>query len=142
MGDGLFAIMFLVAIMYLIQEHQIKNKRLGSFYSRLPSLATLDGLNYTALIYGFTMLTVGMITGSMYAQYAFGTYWQWDPKEVWSLITWLGYAVLLHQRLTVGWRGRRAAIMAIFCFSVLIFTFLGVSLIHGGYHSFNSLGYI
>lgn len=142
MGDGLFAIMFLVAIMYLIQEYQIKNKRLGSFYSRLPSLATLDGLNYTALIYGFTMLTVGMITGSMYAQYAFGTYWQWDPKEVWSLITWLGYAVLLHQRLTVGWRGRRAAIMAIFCFSVLIFTFLGVSLIHGGYHSFNSLGFI
>jgi cytochrome c-type biogenesis protein CcsB len=142
MGDGLFAIMFLVAVMYLIQEYQIKNKRLGSFYSRLPSLATLDGLNRTALIYGFPMLTVGMITGSMYAQYTFGTYWQWDPKEVWSLITWLFYAVLLHQRLTVGWRGRRAAIMAIFCFGVLIFTFLGASLIHGGYHSFSSLGFI
>ena len=140
MGDALFAIAFLAAIMYLIQERQIKHKRLGSFYNRLPSLSTLDGLNYHALICGFPFLTVGMITGSIYAQYALGTYWQWDPKEVWSLITWLFYAALLHERLAVGWRGHRAAIMSIVCFCILIFTFVGASFLLGGYHSFSSLG--
>ena len=140
MGNGLFAIAFLAAIMYLIQEHSIKQKKLGSLYSRLPSLATLDGINHYSLISGFPFLTVGMITGSIYAQYALGTYWQWDPKEVWSMITWLFYAALLHERLAVGWRGRKAAIMAILCFCVLIFTFIGASLFLSGYHSFSSLG--
>jgi cytochrome c-type biogenesis protein CcsB len=140
MGNGLFAITFLAAIMYLILERSIKQKKFGSFYSRLPSLATLDSINYHSLIYGFAFLTFGMITGSIYAQSAIGTYWQWDPKEVWSLITWLSYAVLIHERLAVGWRGRRAAWMSIVCFCLLIFTFLGVSLWLGGYHSFDSLG--
>ncbi|MBW1704739.1 MAG: c-type cytochrome biogenesis protein CcsB [Deltaproteobacteria bacterium] len=139
-GNGLFAIAFMAAVMYLIQERHIKRKRLGLFYSRLPSLATLDNINYYALIYGFPFLTIGMITGSIYAQYALGIYWQWDPKEVWSLITWLFYAALLHERLAVGWQGRRAAIMSIVCFCVLIFTFVGASLWLGGYHSFDSLG--
>ncbi len=139
-GDALFAITFLAAIMYLLQERQIKRKRLGTFYKRLPSLATLDSINYYALIYGFIFLTVGMIIGSMYAQYALGAYWRWDPKETWSLITWLFYAALLHQRITVGWRGRRAAVMSIICFCILIFTFVGVSILLGGYHSFDSIG--
>ena len=140
MGDALFAITFLAAVMYLIQERQIKKKKLGSFFKRLPSLATLDTINYYALIYGFPFLTVGMITGSIYAQLALGSYWRWDPKEVWSLITWLFYAALIHERLRVGWRGGRAAIMSIVCFSVLIFTFVGVSFWMGGYHSFSSFG--
>ena len=139
MGNGMFAVTFAAAIMYLIQEHQIKKKRLGSFYSRLPSLETLDSINYYALMYGFPLLTIGMITGSIYAQYALGSYWQWDPKEVWSLITWLFYAALLHERLAVGWRGRKAAIMSIICFLILIFTFIGVSLWMSDYHSFKSL---
>ncbi len=139
-GNALFAMAFVAAIMYLIQEHQIKQKRLGTFYSRLPSLATLDSINYHALIYGFPFLTLGMITGSIYAQFALGSYWQWDPKEVWSLITWLFYAALLHERLAVGWRGRKAAIMSILCFCILAFTFIGASLWLGGYHSFDSLG--
>jgi len=125
--------------MYLIQEHHIKRKKLGSFFKRLPSLATMDAFNHYAIVYGFPFLTVGMITGSIYAQVALGSYWQWDPKEVWSLITWLFYAALLHERLAAGWKGRRAAVMSIFCFAVLIFTFLGASLWLGGYHSFSSL---
>jgi len=139
MGNGLFAITFLAAIMYLILERSIKKKKFGSFYSRLPSLATLDSINYYSLVYGFMFLTVGMITGSVYAQVVIGTYWQWDPKEVWSLTTWLFYAALIHERLAVGWRGRRAAIMSIVCFCILIFTFLGASFWLGGYHSFDSL---
>ncbi|WP_028321256.1 c-type cytochrome biogenesis protein CcsB [Desulfatiglans anilini] len=139
-GNGLFTITFVASGMYLLQERFIKRKRLGALYTRLPSLATLDAIAHHALIYGFSFMTVGMITGSIYAQVALGSYWQWDPKEVWSLITWLLYAVLLHQRLTVGWRGRRAAIMAMVCFAMLIFTFAGASFWLGGYHSFENLG--
>jgi len=139
-GNGLFALTFMAGIMYLLQERQIKKKKLGSLYSRLPSLATLDSINHYSLIWGFSFLTLGMITGAIYAQHALGTYWQWDPKEIWSLITWLFYAVLLHERLAVGWRGRRAAIMAIIGFGVLLFTFLGASLWLSDYHSFRSLG--
>lgn len=140
MGNGLFAVAFLAAIMYLILEHSIKRKTFGSFYHRLPSLATIDSINYYSLIYGFSFMTLGMITGAVYAQQALGTYWQWDPKEVWSLITWFFYAALLHERLVVGWRGRRAAVMSIVCFCILIFAFVGASLWMGGYHSFDSLG--
>jgi cytochrome c-type biogenesis protein CcsB len=140
MGNGMFAVTFVSAIMYLIQERQIKRKNLGSMYSRLPSLQTLDSINYYSLIYGFPLMTIGMITGSIYAQYALGSYWRWDPKETWSLITWLFYAMLLHERVAVGWRGRKAAIMSILCFLVLLFMFFGVSLWLSDYHSFRSLG--
>ncbi|MDB9822884.1 c-type cytochrome biogenesis protein CcsB [Deltaproteobacteria bacterium] len=139
-GDGMFAIAFLAAIMYLIQERHIKKKTRGSFYTRLPSLETLDSINHYSLMYGFPFLTLGMITGAIYAQYALGSYWRWDPKEVWSAITWLSYAVLLHERLTVGWRGRRAALMSIVCFCILIFTFIGGSLWLSDYHSFANMG--
>jgi cytochrome c-type biogenesis protein CcsB len=138
-GDGMFAVAFASGLMYLLQERQIKQKRLGGVYKRLPSLETLDSINHYALVWGFPFLTVGMVTGAVYAQQALGSYWRWDPKEVWSLITWLFYAVLLHERLTVGWRGRRAAVMSIVCFALLLFTFLGVSLLYSDYHSFESL---
>jgi ABC-type transport system involved in cytochrome c biogenesis permease subunit len=131
---------FMAALMYLIQESQIKRKRFGSLYSRLPSLQTLDSINHYSLMYGFALLTVGMMTGAFFAQIALGRYWRWDPKEVWSLITWLFYAVLLHERLAVGWRGRRAAILSILAFLVLLFTFLGIGLWMSDYHSFKSLG--
>jgi cytochrome c-type biogenesis protein CcsB len=139
-GNGMLAVTFVAGIMYLVQERQIKKKKLGTVYSRLPSLATLDSINHYSLIWGFCFLTIGMITGAIYAQYALGSYWRWDPKEVWTLITWLFYAALLHERLAVGWRGRRAALMSIVGFMVLSFTFVGASLWLSGYHSFRSLG--
>jgi cytochrome c-type biogenesis protein CcsB len=138
-GDGMFAVMFAVAVMYLLQERQIKQKRFGKLYARLPSLATLDSINHQALIWGFPLMTMGMITGAIYAQLALGSYWRWDPKEVWSLITWLCYAILLHERLTVGWRGKRAAVASIVCFAILLFSFIGISLWASDYHSFKSL---
>jgi cytochrome c-type biogenesis protein CcsB len=140
LGDGIFAIAFIAAIMYLIQERQIKRKTRGTFFKRLPSLETLDSINHYSLIYGFPLLTIGMITGAIYAQYALGSYWRWDTKEVWSLVTWIAYAILLHERLAVGWRGRRAAYMSILCFMVLVFTFLGSSIWLNSYHSFNDFG--
>jgi len=140
LGNGIFAVAFMSAIMYLLQERQIKTKKPGFFYRRLPSLTILDSMNYYCLMVGFPLLTLGMMTGSIYAQIALGTYWRWDPKEVWSLITWLLYAALLHERLTVGWRGKRAAIMSIVCFLVLLFSFMGVNFLLKGYHSFSKLG--
>ncbi len=139
-GNGVFAVGCLAGVMYLLQERQIKRKQLGFFYRRLPSLSILDSINYYCIITGFPMLTLGMITGSIYSQVALGTYWRWDPKEVWSLLTWLLYAVLVHQRLTVGWRGRRAAILSIIGFVVIFFSFLGVNFILKGYHNFGTLG--
>ena len=139
-GNGIFALAFLAAIMYLIQERQIKKKNFGSFYNRLPSLETLDSINHYALIYGFPFMTIGMITGAVYAQFALGSYWRWDPKEVWSLITWLFYATILHERLTVGWRGKKAAVMSILAFLVLILSLIGTNLWLSDYHSFRNMG--
>ncbi len=139
-GNGFFAVTFVAAIMYLIQESQIKKKRLGSLSSRLPSLETLDSINHFALICGFTFMTAGMITGAIYAQYALGTYWRWDPKEVCSLLAWVFYAVLLHERLAVGWRGRRAALLSLFGFLVLVLAFVAANLWLSDYHSFNDMG--
>jgi cytochrome c-type biogenesis protein CcsB len=136
LGDGAFALAFSAGIMYLTQEYQIKRKKGGILYRLLPSLEVLDNLNYRCLTLGFPLLTVGIITGSIWAEYAWGSYWSWDPKETWSLITWLLYAALLHQRLVVGWRGKKAAIMAIVGFLSVIFTFLGVNLILPGLHSY------
>jgi cytochrome c-type biogenesis protein CcsB len=97
----------------------------------------LDEINYKSIVIGFPMLTLGIVTGAAWANYAWGTYWSWDPKETWSLITWFLYAALLHGRLTVGWRGRKAAILAIVGFAALVFTFLGVNLVLSGMHSYN-----
>jgi cytochrome c-type biogenesis protein CcsB len=139
-GNGFFAVTFAAGIMYLIQESQIKKKRLGSLYARLPSLETLDSINHFALICGFTFMTAGMITGSIYAQYALGSYWRWDPKEVCSLLAWVFYAVLLHERLAVGWRGRRAALLSLFGFLALVLAFAGANLWLSDYHSFKNMG--
>ena len=137
-GDAIFGLAFCAGVMYLIQESQIKNKKWGPFFHRLPSLQTLDDLNYLCLSFGFPFLTLGIITGSIWAQSAWGSYWQWDPKEVWSLVTWLIYAALLHGRLNIGWRGRRAAIFSIIGFALVLFTFLGVNLLLPGLHSYKS----
>jgi cytochrome c-type biogenesis protein CcsB len=136
LGYAIFAIAFGAAIMYLIQERFLKKKKLGAMYQKLPSLDTLDEINYRCLTFGFPLLTFAIISGAIWAETAWGTYWSWDPKETWSLITWFVYAALLHGRLTTGWRGKKAAILAIIGFFVLLFTFLGVNLFLSGLHSY------
>ncbi|OPX19476.1 MAG: c-type cytochrome biogenesis protein CcsB [Desulfobacca sp. 4484_104] len=138
LGNATFTLAFMGGILYLVQEHQLKSKKFGFFYRRLPSLEALDALNYYCLTIGFPLLTAGIITGSIYAQYTLGSFWRWDPKETLTLIAWLIYAALLHERLAVGWRGRRAALMAIIGFLVLVVTFVGANLWLQGYHSFES----
>ncbi len=133
-GEAAFAMACGLGVLYLLQENAIKNKRHRFFFRRLPSLDLLDSVGYVCIVVGFTMLTLGLITGFVYAKFVWGRFWSWDPKEVWAGITWLFYAALLHERLTVGWRGRRSAIMAIIGFGVLLFTFLGVNLLLEGHH--------
>jgi cytochrome c-type biogenesis protein CcsB len=135
-GYAAFAVSFGTSIMYLIQSHFLKKRRLGSMFQKLPSLDVLDEISYRCLTFGFPLLTFAIITGAIWAETAWGTYWSWDPKETWSLITWFIYAALLHGRLTTGWRGRKAAMLSIFGFVVMIFTFLGVNLLLPGLHSY------
>jgi cytochrome c-type biogenesis protein CcsB len=135
LANALFALAFSAGIMYLIQERHIKRKSFGNLYMRLPSLDRLDQINYICLIAGFPLLTVGLITGFAYASTIWASPWNWDPKEISALVTWLIYAVLLHERLAVGWRGRRAAWLAIFGFSAILVTFLGVNLFMKGHHT-------
>ncbi len=138
-GEAAFALSFAVSVVYLLQERQIKKKRMGILFRRLPPLNKLDDINYKILTIGFPFLTLGIITGAVWANYAWGSYWSWDPKETWSLITWLVYAGILHGRLTVGWRGRRAAIFSIIGFACVLFTFLGVNLLLPGLHSYSRM---
>ena len=135
-GDAAFAMAFGIGLMYLIQEHYVKSKHIGGLFKRLPSLQILDEINYRLITIGFPFLTLAIITGALWAESAWGSYWRWDPKEVWSLITWFIYALVLHVRLTVGWRGKRAAILSIIGFCVVLFTFFGVNLLLKGLHSF------
>ncbi len=138
-GYGLLALTFLGSLLYLVQEARLRAGRLDGLSERLPSLARLDGLIAKTLVVGFGFMTLGMIAGMVYAQLTLGGYWQWSPKEVWALITWLLYAALLHVRLVSGWRGRRGAWLSVAAFATLLFTFLGAGLLFGGYHSFHSL---
>ena len=138
LGNAAFALSFGAGVMYLIQNRMLKSKRFTGIYQVLPSLDTLDKVNYTCLSIGFPLMTLGIISGAFWANTAWGTYWSWDPKETWALLTWFLYAALLHGRLTIGWRGRKAAIFSIIAFMFLLFTFLGVNLLLGGYHTFEA----
>jgi cytochrome c-type biogenesis protein CcsB len=135
LANALFALAFGVGIMYLLQERYIKRKNFGYLYSRLPSLERLDRINYICLIIGFPLMTAGLVTGFAYASAVWRSPWNWDPKEIFALITWCIYAILLHERLAVGWRGRKAAWLAIFGFSAVLTTFLGVNLFLKGHHT-------
>lgn len=134
LGDAAFALACGIGILYLAQEHTIKTKKRGFFFSRLPSLDLLDTTGYACIVAGFCFLTVGLVTGVIYAKSVWGHFWTWDPKEVWSAITWIFYAAMLHIRAALGWGGRRSAIMAIVGFAVLLFTFFGVNFLLKGHH--------
>jgi cytochrome c-type biogenesis protein CcsB len=104
---------------------------------RFPEPRILDELGYQLILLGFLFLSVGIITGAVWANSAWGRYWGWDPKETWSLITWIVYATLLHARMMRGWRGKRTAILSIGGFAAVIFTYFGVNLLPG-LHSYGS----
>jgi cytochrome c-type biogenesis protein CcsB len=132
-GISAFVLNFAGAIMYLIQERQLKTKRPGTFYYRLPALATLDRLTYRALALGFPFLTTGIILGSLWASRAWGSVFAFDPLAVLSFVAWAIYAATLAGRTAAGWHGRRAAYFSIIGFAALVLT-LGAGLFLPGRH--------
>jgi cytochrome c-type biogenesis protein CcsB len=128
LGYAAFALAFGTAILYLFQERRPRPS--------LPPLPLLDSLIYRTTVLGFLLLTIGIATGAVWAETAWGRYWSWDPKETWSLITWFIYAALLHARLLKGWHGRRTAWLAVLGFMAVLFTYFGVSFLLSGLHSY------
>jgi cytochrome c-type biogenesis protein CcsB len=128
MGYAAFTVAFGCGLLYLWKgSKDKKNENNSNFAGNLPSLDMLDILIYQSTALGFVFLAMGIMTGSIWAHYAWGSYWSWDPKEIWSLITWLIYAIMLHARYVRGWRGKRMAIMAIAGFISVLFTYFGVN---------------
>jgi cytochrome c-type biogenesis protein CcsB len=138
LGYALFLLAAGVSLLYLTYEARLKAKRpLPAPGERVPSLETLDRINYHLLGWGFVMLSLAIVSGAIWADATWGRFWSWEPQESWSLVTWILYAALLESRLTVGWRGRRAAALTIAVFTVLAGSFLGLSLMHPGHHAGN-----
>jgi cytochrome c-type biogenesis protein CcsB len=133
-GYASFAVSFGISILYLIREKKEVQKSVQGTW--LPSTSTLDEVNYKSIVIGFPMLTLGIITGAAWANYAWGSYWSWDPKETWSLITWFVYAAFLHARFTRDWRGKKAAVLSIVGFAAVLFTYFGVNYLISGLHSY------
>jgi len=131
---------FVAAVMYLIQEHQLKAKQPRGVYYRLPSLEVCDELYYRSLLVGLPLLSLGILTGFVSASRTWKGPWELDPKILASLLTWLIYLVLFSTRVGGGWRGRRAAYIAIFGFAAILVTFMGVSLLSGQHGYFPKLG--
>jgi cytochrome c-type biogenesis protein CcsB len=140
LGYAAFAVACGISIMYLIKEKAEGDTsatvQAGSVIGMFPTIRILDDLNYKAIMIGFPLLTLGIVTGAAWANYAWGTYWSWDPKETWSLIVWFVYAAFLHARITRGWVGKRAAWLSIIGFAATIFCYLGVNLFLSGLHSY------
>jgi cytochrome c-type biogenesis protein CcsB len=132
MGYAAFTVAFCLAIIYFLKNGETKSAgKPAGFRGRLPALITIDTLIYQSITMGFVFLTIGIMTGSIWAHYAWGSYWSWDPKETWSFITWILYAIMLHSRFVRGWRGKRMAILAIIGFASVLFTYLGVNYLPG-----------
>jgi cytochrome c-type biogenesis protein CcsB len=128
LGDALLGLAACFALMYLIQERQLKSKRIGPFYYRLPSLDVLDRYSYRCIRIGFPLLTLGILTGSLWLKNVQGAYINWqDGKQTATLLTWFLYAALLHGRLVTGWRGRRVAVLNLVGFLVMLITFFALS---------------
>ncbi|TKB09356.1 c-type cytochrome biogenesis protein CcsB [Desulforhopalus sp. IMCC35007] len=138
-GYASFAVAAALGIMYLIkQQGKAGQEDHAESSLHLPPLTVLDSIIHSTMVFGFIWLSAGIITGAIWANSAWGTYWSWDPKETWSLITWFFYAITLHARYTRGWNGAPIAFLAIFGFLSVLFTYYGVNFLLSGLHSYGS----
>jgi ABC-type transport system involved in cytochrome c biogenesis permease subunit len=124
LGEAFFAVAFVTSILYLAADTVEKKDK-------------MDSVSYRSVAVGFPLFTLGgLVFGMVWAYKAWGTYWSWDPKEVWSFITWLVFALYLHTRIVMGWKGKRSAIIAIVGFLAALFTYFGVNYLLSGLHSY------
>jgi cytochrome c-type biogenesis protein CcsB len=129
LGYAALTLAFCASLLYLLKSTGKAPE--SGFLGHIPGFRTLDDLTYQLVIFGFLFITLGLITGAVWAEQAWGRYWGWDPKETWSLITWFVYATLLHARLMRGWEGKRLAYLSVIGFASVLFTYFGVNLLPG-----------
>lgn len=130
---GAFGVSFAVSLMFLMRQKMRDNV---FWQEHIPEEQKLDMISYRAVSLGFLFLTFVIITGAIWAERAWGSYWSWDPKETWSLITWIIYALYLHLRISKGWKNKSAAMFAVIGFICVIFTYIGVNTLIPGIHSY------
>lgn len=137
-ATGAFTVAGVTTVLYLLKASAEKRGRTTGYLARLPPSETLDRMAYRLVAFGFPIWTAAVIFGAIWAQYAYGSFWSWDPKETWALITWIAYAAYLHARATAGWRGRIAASIAVVAFATVIFNLIIVNFVLAGLHSYAS----
>ncbi len=138
-SGGVFLVANLVAATYLWMDAIEKKGPRPTWAAKIPSLESLDQLSYRLIAFVFPLWTFAIIAGAIWAESAWGKYWGWDPKETWAFITWVAYAAYLHARVTVGWRGKRAAWLCIFAGSTFLFNYIYVNIWGTGLHTYSGL---
>jgi cytochrome c-type biogenesis protein CcsB len=138
-SGGVFLLSNVIAGAFLFLDSMEKKGERAPWAKRLPSLDTLDQLSYRLVAFVFPLWTFAVIAGAIWAESAWGRYWGWDPKETWAFITWVAYAAYLHARVTIGWRGRRAAWLCIFAGSTFLFNYVYVNVWGTGKHTYSGL---
>ncbi len=138
-SGGVFLLANLVSALYLyLEQCELRGGR-PVWAVRIPSLEALDQLSYRLIAFVFPIWTFAIVAGAIWAESAWGRYWGWDPKETWAFITWVGYAAYLHARVTVGWRGRRAAWLCLIAGSTFLFNYVYVNVWGTGRHTYSGL---
>ena len=136
-SGGSFAVGAAVSVLFLIRRRAEVTGRLSGVVARMPGSAYLDRVAFRVHAFGFPLWTFAvLVAGPIWAEYAWGRYWGWDPKEIWAFITFVVYAGYLHARATAGWQGRRAAYLALAAFATFLFNYVGINLFASGLHSY------
>jgi cytochrome c-type biogenesis protein CcsB len=134
-ASGAFAVGALTLVLFLLKDFAVRRGTLrpGGYLSRLPEAVALERVAYRLNAFAFPIWTfAALVAGPIWAEYAWGSYWNWDPKEVWAFITWVIYAAYLHARATAGWKGKAASVIALVGFASLLFNFVGINYFFGG----------
>jgi cytochrome c-type biogenesis protein CcsB len=131
-----FNIGALLTVLFLIRQRAEKRGTVSGYLGRIPTARKLDLYAYRFFAFAFPLWTFTVAAGAIWAEYAWGRYWGWDPKETWALVTWVIYACYLHARSTAGWRGTRAAVIALIGLASFWFNFVGINLLVSGLHSY------
>lgn len=138
-SGGIFLLSNIIAGAFLFLDSMEKKGERAPWAKRLPSLDVLDQLSYRLVAFVFPLWTFSVIAGAIWAESAWGRYWGWDPKETWAFITWVAYAAYLHARVTIGWRGRRAAWLCLFAGSTFLFNYVYINIWGTGKHTYSGL---
>ena len=136
LSGAAFNVAAIAAVLYLLRSRAEERGTVRGYLARLPKAAALDRFSYRLHAFAFPLWTFTIAAGAVWAEYAWGRFWGWDPKETWSFVTWVVYAAYLHARATAGWKGRRAAWLAVLGVVTFWFNFIGINLLVSGLHSY------